>query len=88
MSGTKIVGKRVKNFENIKRRFAELLSHIYVPTNNDMSYKSILTYSFTDSLLTLIIRYIRYKRLLKFLAFSLFNSIISQNIKVITFIVS
>ena len=42
MSGTKIVQNRVKNFENIERRFAELLSHIYVPTNNDMSYKSIL----------------------------------------------
>ena len=44
MSGTKIVRKRVKNFENIKRRCAELLFHIYVPTNNDMSYESILTY--------------------------------------------
>ena len=46
MSGTKIVRKRVKNFENIKRRFVELLSHIYVPTNNDMSYKSKLTLRF------------------------------------------
>lgn len=42
MSGTKIVQERVKNFESIKRRIAEPLSHIYVPTNNDISYKSIL----------------------------------------------
>ena len=41
MSGTKIVRKRVKNFENIKRRCAELLFHIYVPTNNVMSYKNV-----------------------------------------------